>query len=145
MVAADFSGQPLGVAGQLAELSLAAHLATCAACRARADAILAGQAELDAALRTLATPSADPKVVPLRPRRGWSTRVAPAALSFAALAATVAAVLLARPHAVAPRGATPDQIARLMFPSPPTARAAAGQNVAVLKTSDPGVTVVWVY
>jgi len=123
---------------------LAAHLRGCADCRAAADAILAGEAELDAALRALATPSADPRVIPLRPRsRGM--RIAPAVGTLAALAATVAAVMLARPHSAAPRGATAEQIARLMFPTPPVARAADGRSVAVLQTSDPGVTVVWVY
>jgi hypothetical protein len=72
-------------------------------------------------------------------------RIVPAA-AFAALAAAVAAVMLARPHAAPARGATAEQIARLMFAAPPVASAAeAGQSVAVLKTSDPGVTVVWVY
>ena len=122
---------------------LAAHLRACAFCREDADAILAGEAELDAALRALATPSADPKVIPLQPRRGM--RIGPALGSLAALAAAVAAVMLARPHAAPPRGATAEQIARLMFPAPPVARAADGRSVAVLKTSDPGVTVVWVY
>lgn len=121
---------------------LAAHLRDCAACRARADAILAGQAGLDAALRTLASPSPGPKVIPLRPRRAM--RFAPAAASLVALAATVAAVMLARPHP-APRGASADDIARMLFRAPPVARAAAGQSVAVLQTSDPGVTVVWIY
>jgi len=128
-----------------ADSPLAAHLAACADCRAAADAILAGEAELDAALRTLASPSTDPKVIPLRPARGWGRRMVPAAASFAALAAAVAGILLTRPHTAAPRGATTEQIAQLMFPAPPIARAAAGQSVAVLKTSDPGVTVVWVY
>jgi len=124
---------------------LAAHLRSCAACRTAADAILVGEAELDAALRMLASPSADPKVVPLRPRAGWARRMAPAAGALAALAAALAAVMLARLHAAPPRGATAEQIAQLMFPAPPVARAEAGRSVAVLKTSDPGVTVVWVY
>jgi len=123
---------------------LAAHLRACAGCRAAADAILAGEAELDAALRMLANPSADPKVVPLRPRRGWARRTAPAA-AIAALAAAVAGVILTRPHAGPTRGATAEQIAQLMFPTPPVARVEGGRSVAVLKTSDPGVTVVWVY
>ena len=122
---------------------LAAHLRDCAPCRALADAILAGEAELDAALRALATPSADPKVIPLPPRR--TIRIAPMAASLAAIAAAVATVMIARPSANVPRGATADDIAREMFPAPPVARAAAGKSVAVLKTSDPGVTVVWVY
>lgn len=123
---------------------LAAHLRGCAGCRARADAILAGEAELAAALRMLASPSTDRKVIPLRPRRGWG-RIAPAAASFAALAAAVAAVMVARPPAAAPPGIAAAEIARLMFPAAPVARAEAGRSVAVLKTSDPGVTVVWVY
>jgi len=124
---------------------LAEHLRACAACRARADAILAGQAELDAALRTLSTASRDPKVIPLAARRGWGRRIAPAAVSFAALAATVAAVMLSRPGDAGPPRGTADRIARLLFPTPPVARAEGGRNVAVLKTSDPDVTVVWVY
>lgn len=123
---------------------LAEHLRACADCRARAEAILAAEAELDAALRTLATPSTEARVVPMRPRRGWAQRIAPAAASLAALAAAAAGVMLTRPQA-APRGATTEQIARLMFPAPPVARAEAGRSVAVLQTSDPGVTVVWVY
>jgi len=124
---------------------LAEHLRACADCRARAETILAGEAELDAALRAIARPAERSRVIPLRPRRGWGGRIAPAAATFAALAAAVAAVMLARPAAAPPRGATTEQIAQLMFPAPPVARAAAGRSVAVLKTSDPGVTVVWVY
>ena len=124
---------------------LAAHLRACADCRAAADAILAGEAELDAALRTIAQPSKEARVIPLRPTRGWGRRMVPAAASFAALAAAVAGIMLARPHAAAPGGVTSEQIAQLMFPAPPVARAGAGKSVAVLKTSDPGVTVVWVY
>jgi hypothetical protein len=123
---------------------LAAHVRACAECQGHAAMILEGEAELDAVLAELARPSEKARVVPLRPRRGWAGRIAPAASSFAALAAAVAGVMLARPHA-APRGATAEQIARLMFPTPPVARAEAGRSVAVLKTSDPGVTVVWVY
>ncbi|MFL5543056.1 MAG: hypothetical protein ACJ8J0_29035 [Longimicrobiaceae bacterium] len=124
---------------------LALHLRACAACRADADAILAGEAELGTALRALATPSSDPRVIPLRPRGSRRMRIVPAVGTLAALAATVAAVMLARPHAAPPGGATAEQIARLMFPAPPVARAADGRSVAVLETSDPGVTVVWVY
>jgi len=124
---------------------LAAHLAECAACRARAEAILAGEAELGAALRMLATPSADAKVIPLRPRRPWGGRMVPAAASLAAIAAALAAVMLAGPDTAPPRVASVDERARLMFPAAPVARAEAGRSVAVLKTSDPGVTVVWVY
>jgi len=136
--------EPAELRGE-ADSPLAAHLRACAFCRRDADAILAGEAELDAALRALATPSADPKVIPLRPRRAWTRRIGPAAASVAALAAAVAAVMLARPGAAPPPGATAEQIARLMFPAPPVARAADGRSVAVLETSDPGVTVVWVY
>lgn len=124
---------------------LAGHLRACAACRARAGLILAGQAELDAALWALASPSPGRKVIPLRPRAGWRVRPGPAAASFAALAAAVAGVMLARPHPRPAPGVTADQIAKLLFPTPPVARAEGGRNVAVLETSDPGVTVVWVY
>lgn len=130
------------------ESPLAVHLRACAGCRARADAILAAEAELDAALRTLAAPSAEPAgtgVISIRRSPSRGGRTALAAATFAALAATVAGVILTRPPAARPQGATVDEIARLMYPDAPVAQARAGSSVAILKTNDPGVTVVWVY
>lgn len=124
----------------------AEHLAACEACRRRADAILAGLAELDDALWTLARLPETAQVIPLRrrPSAGWRAVRWAAPL---AMAAGAAAVLLGRPAApVGERpGVTAERIARVLFAPAPVARAADGRSVAVLKTNDPGVTVVWVY
>jgi anti-sigma factor RsiW len=126
--------------------SLSHHLAGCEGCRRRADAILAGLAELDGALAALARPAEPAKVIPLRrrPAIGWRTVRWAAPLT---LAAGAAAVLLGRPAAPAVErpGVTAERIARVLFAPAPVARAADGRSVAVLKTNDPGVTVVWVY
>ncbi|HYH79138.1 MAG TPA: hypothetical protein VEX86_05055 [Longimicrobium sp.] len=124
----------------------AEHLAGCADCRRRAEAILAGMAELDGALASLARTGTDARVIPLRRRPSPAWRAARWAAPLA-VAATVAAVVLARPPAPAgePPGVTAERIARVLFPRAPVARAAEGRSVAVLRTNDPGVTVVWVY
>lgn len=125
---------------------LAAHLAGCEGCRRRADTILAGLAELDGALAALARPTAAATVIPLRRRATPSWRTVRWAAPLA-LAAGAAAVLLGRPAAPAGErpGVTAERIARVLFAPAPVARAADGRSVAVLKTNDPGVTVVWVY
>jgi len=123
---------------------LAAHLRQCAACRARAGAILAGYAELDAALRTLAAPARAADVIPLRPRRARLRRWALPGSAAGLAAAAAIALLLARPQAPARPHPTADQIAKAIFPKAPVARA-EGRSVAVMQTNDPGVTVVWIY
>jgi hypothetical protein len=124
---------------------LATHLRTCAACRAAAEAILAGQAELDAALRALAAPPAGTRVIPLRPRTSPARRIAAIAVPLAAAAAAV--LLVARPQAPAPErpGEQAERIARALFPRQPVVQPGPGQHAAVMTTRDPGVTVVWIY
>ena len=123
----------------------AAHLRGCAECQRQARLFLAGQDELAAALGMLSTPSREPDVIPLRARRAWMPRLAATAAGLTALAAALAGVLLLRPPPAATPGATTAQIARLLFPAAPVARALHGESVAVLATHDPDVTVVWVY
>ena len=122
---------------------LAAHLRECAGCRSAARAILAGQAELDAALRALAAAPAEARVLPLRRRAGLARRVATLAVPLAAAAAAV--MLLDRGPAPENPGITRERIARALFPRRPVARPISGRNATVLRTSDPGVTLVWIY
>ena len=125
---------------------LAAHLRACAACRARADAILAGEAELDAALRTLAAPRSGTRVSPLRPRRSAAMRFGAAAVPLAAAAVAAGIVVSGRGAApVAERpGVITERIARSLFAPPPVVRPEPGRTATVLKTRDPGVTLVWI-
>lgn len=122
---------------------LADHLAGCEECRRRAEAIVAGMAELDHALAELARPAATRRatLLRLRPARVWRW-AAPLAL-----AAGMAAVMLARRPAPAeePPGVTAERIARVLFAPAPVARSVDGRGVAVLETNDPDVTVVWFY
>jgi hypothetical protein len=122
---------------------VADHLAGCDGCRRRAEAIVAGMAELDHALAELARPAATRRTALLRfrPARAWRW-AAPLAL-----AAGIAAVMLARRPAPAeePPGVTAERIARVLFAPAPVARALDGRGVAVLETNDPDVTVVWFY
>jgi anti-sigma factor RsiW len=123
---------------------LATHLRGCEACQATARSILMGQVELDRALAELARPAPEARVLPLRRGTAWRWAAWPAPL---AAAAAVALLLITR-GAPAPEKhpvATAEAIAKALFPRPPMARAEGGRSVAVLKTSDPGITVVWIY
>ncbi|HEX6749868.1 MAG TPA: hypothetical protein VF092_21425 [Longimicrobium sp.] len=125
---------------------LAAHLRECADCRARADAILAGEAELDAALRTLTAPRAGTRVIPLRPRRSAAMRFGAAAVPLAAAAVAAGIVLFGRGTTSTPErpGVITERIARSLFPAPPVVRPEPGRTATVLKTRDPGITLVWI-
>ena len=125
---------------------LAAHLRGCAACRARAAAILAGEAELGAALQSLSAPREGTRVIPLRPRQGLARRIGTIAVPLAAAAAAAGVVFLRpTPPAGERPGETTEKIARALFPRQPVVRPAPGQSATVLRTRDPGVTVVWIY
>ena len=125
---------------------LAAHLRGCAACRARADAILAGQAELGAALDVLAAPrpAEGTRVIPLR-RRSTLRRVAAIAIPLAAAASAAGILLRGRDGDAPPPGVQTERIARALFPRQPRARPEPGSRAAVLATNDPRVTVIWIY
>jgi hypothetical protein len=135
---------PAALRGQ-GDGELAAHLRSCAPCRAAAQAVLAGQAELDAALRTLAAPRRGTRMIPLRRRMPLVRRVAAVAVPLAAAAAAV--LLVARPPATTAEkpGVQAERIARALFPRQPVAQPRPGQHAAVMTTRDPGVTVVWIY
>lgn len=123
---------------------LAAHLRDCAACRARAQAILAGEAELDAALRSLAAARTGTRVIALWPRHGLARRVGTIAVPLAAAAAAAGVVLLRPAPAGEKPGVTTEKIARALFPRQPVVRPGPGRSAMVLQTRDPGVTVVWI-
>jgi hypothetical protein len=108
-----------------------------------AQTILAGMAELDGGLAELARPT-ETKVVLLR-RRTTALKTAWWAAPFAAAAAVVLMLARGRTPAGERPGETTEKIARVLFAPAPVARAGGGQSVAVLRTTDPGVTVIWVY
>lgn len=124
---------------------LPAHLRSCAACRQEAAAILEGTASLRAAIgtivaeRTERASSADARSVAFRMRR-------PRLLLPLALAATLAALLAVERGVIPLRGATPP--ADVYHPEPvvptaPVVNAVEGSGVAVMRTSDPRITIVW--
>ncbi len=125
---------------------LAAHLAGCAGCRGRAAAILAGEAELDAALAGLAAegaarlPAERPaRVIPFRPRRWAPWALAPLA------AAAAAALLWLRPQQALPPTSEAEAraVAQALFRPPPLVDPGAGRSAAVIQTRNPEITVVW--
>ena len=131
---------------------LARHILSCADCRARAEAILQGECLLASGLseemplpdpdRIIAmAQGGDPVVIPFtkRFRRGaWGG--AGAALIPLAAAATLAALFLGR---------TPSLPGPEFIPRPVQAglevEAPAGRSVAVLETSNPDITVLWLF
>ena len=115
---------------------LVAHLRECAACRARAGAIVDGYASLDVGLRALQPAQAGARVTPIGRRR---TRYAWLPLPLAA--AAVLALLLARPAS----GPLPDvhALARHISPEQPLVQTRAGQQAVVLIRND--MTIVWLY
>lgn len=131
---------------------LAHHLAGCADCRARAEAILQGETLLAAGLReALPMPDLDriidlareetPEVIPLAARfRRWATKGPGAALIPMAAAAALAALFLGRPPSLpGPEFIPEPEQAGLAVEAP------EGQSVAVLETSNPDIKVVWLF
>jgi predicted anti-sigma-YlaC factor YlaD len=115
---------------------LAEHLRGCAACRARAGAIVEGYASLDAGLRALRPAHAGARVTPIGRRR---SRYAWLPLPLAA--AAVLALLLARPASEP----LPDvqALARRISPERPVVQPPAGKQAVVMMKND--VTIVWLY
>lgn len=119
----------------------AAHLAACAACRAAADRILAGTGALAAArTRTARTPAAaaahTARTAGRRLRtRGRRLRVLVPLLAAASLALVVIRGLPFGSGALRPPVATP--------PTLPPLLEAGGQDVAVISTTRPDITIVW--
>jgi predicted anti-sigma-YlaC factor YlaD len=120
---------------------LGAHLAACAACRAAADRILAGTGALAAArTRTARTPAAAAaqaaRTQGRRLRgRGRRLRVLVPVLAAASLALVFGRGLPFGSGALRPPVAPP--------PALPPLVEAGGQDVAVISTTRPDITIVW--
>lgn len=115
---------------------LVEHLRECAACRARAGAIIDGYVSLEAGLRALRPAQAGARVTPIGRRR---SRYAWLPLPLAA--AAVLALLLARPASEP----LPDvqALARRISPEQPVVQPPAGKQAVVMMKND--VTIVWLY
>jgi hypothetical protein len=119
---------------------LAAHVRTCASCRAQAELLLAEEARLARALDTL-TALHTATVSDRRPLRRWAPR-----LLLPLAAAAAAMVVLMTREAQRNRGPLPP----LLVPPTrvaevPVVNASSRRNVAIMRTSDPRITVVWYY
>lgn len=109
---------------------LGAHLATCAACAAIAADILAHDAALDDALARLAVPRRR------RPRL-WKPVVALAPL---AAAAGVALLVWSGRSSYPPIVIPPETV-----PTTTVVNSTGASGVAVMRTRDPDITVIWNY
>lgn len=122
---------------------LTAHLATCATCREAAGRILAAEDALRAHLAavTPARPAAD--VLPLaRARVRHHRRLTRLAAAVPALAAAGVAIALFTGRGGEPPAPTLATVA----PAPvPLVDATPGQRVAVFKTDDPNIVIVWTF
>jgi anti-sigma factor RsiW len=122
-----------------ADTEVGRHVATCGACAASAARILAAHAALDEHLD--AHPAFDAAALvararPARARRRPSVRLWAPLLAAAGLAA----LLLYSERSLPPLpGTAPAALA------PPDVSAPEGTNFAVLPTTDPDITVVWLF
>lgn len=119
---------------------LASHLSECSRCRQLARVVLDEEASLGRTLMEV-VPAPDLDEVldqgshrPPRRRDSWA-----AAISLAAAAALVGVFLTREPQLPGP-----------LYTAPPTpvgldVQAPEGRNVAVLKTNDPDITVLWLF
>jgi predicted anti-sigma-YlaC factor YlaD len=124
------------------EGSLAGHLRQCTECRAAADRLLSGMAVLD---RELAVAPARPVEAALARLRHHRPLPPPRVVPWAAAAAAIlAAVLVFGPwHERAPLS---DFKPVAGLPSPaPVVEDAGGASVAMFATTNPRITVVWLY
>jgi hypothetical protein len=141
------------VLGGLGQSALAAHIRTCPACRRRARAIVEEEAALFGALRR-AAPRLDPEAVLERaagrgethsPRRWRRSSQGPGSRKGLALFSLAAAAVLALLFL----GRTPRLPGPTYYPAPPPTglevQAPPGENVAVLATNDPTITVLWLF
>jgi predicted anti-sigma-YlaC factor YlaD len=121
---------------------LAGHLRQCAECRATAEGVLDGMSALDAELATGPPGSVDAALAGLRRRRRASQRrILPWA---AAAAAILAAVLVAGPWNHEPQLSEFEPAVGLAAP-PPVVEDVGGASMAMFATSNPRITVVWIY
>jgi hypothetical protein len=123
-----------------AESELAAHVRACAICRAHAQLLLGEQTELAYALDTLTAQHAG-SVSARRPLRRWLPRVLlPVAAAAAAALVFVSTYIEGDDKPLPPLLVPPTRVAEV-----PVVNASTDRNVAVLRTSDPDITVVWYY
>lgn len=123
---------------------LPAHLRSCATCRLEAAAILDGTASLRTAIgmlvaeRTERGPSAAARSVAYRMRR-------PRLILPLALAATLAALIAIDRGVIPLRGVAPADVyhPEPVVPVAPVVNAIDGSGVAVMRTADPRITIVW--
>jgi hypothetical protein len=118
---------------------LAQHVRACAECRERAATILAESAALADAI-TAVTAAHQPMRVQKSRRRRW---LAGALLPLAAAAALLVFVMQ-------DRSASDDPLPPILMPvqkvaEVPVVNAQPGRNVAVMRTNNPKITVVWYY
>jgi hypothetical protein len=127
------------------ESELIQHVRTCALCSAAAQRIITAERELRHALRNAAPRLAADEAI----RRATRRRLAPYRRAWPAIAlaaaATLAALLVGRPETTGPSlPPTPP-------PPPPPAgsglavEAPPGRSVAVFRTDNPDIVVIWFY
>jgi anti-sigma factor RsiW len=115
---------------------LGSHLRTCAACTADAARIRAANASLEGALEALvANPRPAAPVAVVRQRRRGIVRIA---VPLAAAAALLLVVLEERTQTMLPILLPVEQV-----PDAPVVNATGDGAVAVMRTSNPNITIVW--
>ena len=123
------------------ESALAAHLRECASCRGQAELLLGEQARLAHALDTITAVHTTPRSQHRPVTRRWLPRVL---LPVAAAAAAVI-VFVARPAQRADEPLPPLLVLPARIAEVPVVNASTDRNVAVMRTADPKITVVWYY
>jgi hypothetical protein len=119
-----------------AETSLGQHLRACADCARAARAILAGNDELAHAVRTLAAPEAHPKAIRPSGLRGLRIALAP-------LAAAAVVLLFVWQRNTQPEALAPIVLPVQDVPAVPVVNVPASGTIAVMRASNPNITIVW--
>jgi predicted anti-sigma-YlaC factor YlaD len=119
---------------------LATHLSGCARCREMARAVLEEEAGLGELLAEVVPPTDLDEILDRAVRRPRRRRSVWASVIPLAAAATAAGLFFTRePQLPGPLYAPPQTPVGLDVQAP------EGQNVAVLKTNDPDITVLWLF
>lgn len=126
------------VLGGIESGDLAAHLASCPGCRARARRVLQGEAALDAALASLTEARAS-RFATAAPARWWPPRWGLAA------AAAVAAIVVGTWWRQPPVVTAPPELVRAEPPVDVDVSPAADRSAVVFRTADPSITVIWFF
>jgi len=140
-VAGEARGEPasLAPATGMAQ-AVHAHLAACPECAAQARAILANNAALNAALTGLSGTAAATAIAGTgRSGRRWLRALLPLA------AAAVLAVVLWQEAPRASRPLPPLVVPTVRVPASPEVNAGGASGVAIMRTNNPRITVVWTF